>query len=164
MLVFVLSGLWHGAAWTFVAWGAWHGLFVVLEHAGALRGLTRHPVVGAAYMWAVMLFGWVFFRADSMAQAGSVIAAMLGLGQPLDLAAASELTSAEVLTALAAALAGSWGLGLRLVAAVNRWAETRRWGLPVWLGVRLAGCAAIFQLSSAAATIAAFSPFIYFRF
>ncbi len=63
LLTFVLSGLWHGANWTFVAWGALHGAFLVLERL--TRG--RFERLPFALRWAitmlVVLVGWVFFRA-----------------------------------------------------------------------------------------------------
>lgn len=66
-VVFLLSGLWHGAAWAFVLWGAYHGLFLVLERLFLKRWLD------AAGKWAsipftflVVLMGWVLFRAESI--------------------------------------------------------------------------------------------------
>ena len=65
-LVFFLCGLWHGAKWTFVVWGLIHGLFLVLERIGAVRRITALPVVRHAYVLGVVMFAWVFFRADSL--------------------------------------------------------------------------------------------------
>lgn len=63
MIVFLASGLWHGAAWHFVAWGAVHGVLLLLERRAALP--KRHR----ALTFAVVCFAWVFFRAGSVADA-----------------------------------------------------------------------------------------------
>lgn len=68
--VFLLCGLWHGAAWNFLAWGAWHGLWLVVERRFALdrRGLLLGALGWATTMLLVML-GWVLFRARDLEHA-----------------------------------------------------------------------------------------------
>jgi D-alanyl-lipoteichoic acid acyltransferase DltB (MBOAT superfamily) len=80
-IVFVLSGLWHGANWTFVIWGALHGFFLVAGRllAGVRRrfaemtGLVRHPilrrVIATVVTFQCVSFAWLFFRATSLAHA-----------------------------------------------------------------------------------------------
>lgn len=84
MLTMVLGGLWHGAAWTFLAWGALHGGWLALERAllRAEDGVVRWPggpVVGWLVTFHVVCLGWVVFRADSLATAAAVLA-RLGTG------------------------------------------------------------------------------------
>ncbi len=81
--VFALCGLWHGASWTFVVWGLFHGAFLVVERMVG-RGSQRAPagawrVVGHVYALVVVMVGWVFFRAGSLAEAGHLLAAMAGV-------------------------------------------------------------------------------------
>ena len=88
MLTMLLGGLWHGAAWTFVAWGAWHGAALVACRFLRERGLlssrqksggrrTWLPAVGG---WCVtiliVLVGWVFFRAQTFGDAGDILRKM----------------------------------------------------------------------------------------
>lgn len=69
-VVFLLSGLWHGAAWTFVFWGAFHGMFLVLERLFLSALLSRLPLlVSRAWTFLVVLVGWVFFRCETFSQA-----------------------------------------------------------------------------------------------
>ncbi len=82
-LTMLLGGLWHGAAWTFVAWGALHGGWQVLER-GWRRRSGRHRSVGPGWAWPqrvltfhVVCLGWVFFRADSFPTAGAVLGRLL---------------------------------------------------------------------------------------
>jgi alginate O-acetyltransferase complex protein AlgI len=77
--VFLLCGLWHGAAWNFAAWGAWQGAFLTLERLGLATVLARlwRPFQHL-YLLLAVLFGWVLFRADGIGNAGDYMAAMLG--------------------------------------------------------------------------------------
>jgi D-alanyl-lipoteichoic acid acyltransferase DltB (MBOAT superfamily) len=81
LVVFLLSGLWHGANWTFVAWGAFHGLWLVASRLSArfrtavvqgvaLDRLPRvHAVLQTLTTFALVTVGWVFFRASSLGNA-----------------------------------------------------------------------------------------------
>ncbi len=79
LLVFVLCGLWHGAAWVFLLWGLYHGLFLILERAFLGTCLQRcwRPW-RHLYTLLVVLFGWVIFRAENLQHAGYFLQAMLG--------------------------------------------------------------------------------------
>jgi D-alanyl-lipoteichoic acid acyltransferase DltB (MBOAT superfamily) len=74
-IVFLVSGLWHGAAITFIIWGAIHGLFIVLEKAMSNHGLklSRKGIVGKFVFipltFVIATFAWIFFRANSTADA-----------------------------------------------------------------------------------------------
>src|ERR1700730_468258 len=83
MITMVLGGLWHGAAWTFVAWGALHGVYLCINHAWNNYGPAVAPRFrGPANMAAVLLtfvsvvVAWVFFRAGSMSSALYVLSKM----------------------------------------------------------------------------------------
>lgn len=79
-VVFLVTGLWHGAGWTFVIWGAIHGAMVILEKLFLGRHLDRSPaVLNHAYVMLVVLVAWVFFRADSASLALQYLGDMFGL-------------------------------------------------------------------------------------
>lgn len=70
LVVFLLTGVWHGAAWTFIVWGLYHGGFLLIERFGLARLLAAAPrVVGHVYALLVVLVGWVLFRADTLPHA-----------------------------------------------------------------------------------------------
>jgi alginate O-acetyltransferase complex protein AlgI len=77
-LVFALSGLWHGAAWTFVAWGIYHGVLSIFERTDAVKrarkGIPR--LVNVAITLLLVVFGWVFFRAPTIKVAANMLSAM----------------------------------------------------------------------------------------
>lgn len=79
VIVFLLSGLWHGASWNFVIWGAWHGIFLTLERAFLSDWLKRVPkILRLVYTYVVVLIGWVFFRAETLPEAYDYLQAMFG--------------------------------------------------------------------------------------
>lgn len=111
-IVFLLSGLWHGASWTFVIWGALHGLFVVIDAGLRGRGLrVTAPVwVKLAVTYALVSFAWIFFRANSLDDALYIARNLLILA-PTDLTTPFALAKGVLLTpgvefALAWALIG----------------------------------------------------------
>ena len=80
---FLASGLWHGAAWTYVLWGAYNGVFLVIERLFLLRWLDRMPRLAAnAITFAITLAGWLLFRATSLGQAGSFLSVMAQPARP----------------------------------------------------------------------------------
>ena len=68
-IVFMASGLWHGASWDFICWGLYHAVFQVLERLGLGKLLERTKVIRHLYTCLVVCVGWVFFRAGDMALA-----------------------------------------------------------------------------------------------
>lgn len=81
-ITFVLSGLWHGAAWTFIVWGFWYAMFMVVD-----RLYRKVPDKWRLPAWATWLFtmivvvvGWVFFRASGLHQALAYLQTMFLLG------------------------------------------------------------------------------------
>ncbi len=84
----VLGGLWHGAGWTFVVWGALHGAYLMVNHAWRhLRGpgpaAWPERLAGQALTFLAVVVAWVFFRADSLDTALSVLRSMAFLDAPL---------------------------------------------------------------------------------
>jgi alginate O-acetyltransferase complex protein AlgI len=78
LIVFVVSGVWHGAAWTFVIWGALHGAGLVIERWFRNTAVKRYlsdtlpymaVVLGRTWTLLLVLAGWIFFRADSLTDA-----------------------------------------------------------------------------------------------
>jgi len=82
-ITMLLGGLWHGAAWTFVVWGALHGVYLCINHAWINYGppiparLARPAGIVAFFLtFLAVVVAWVFFRADSLASALSLLSKM----------------------------------------------------------------------------------------
>ena len=160
-IVFLATGVWHGAAWTFIIWGCWHGAFVIFEritnwhHRGeGLIGRVIHHV----YALAVIVFGWVLFRAETFVQAGAFFQTMWGVGPPASVPPSVELLIGEPLTIVAFLAAIVCATPVRfdvLEAAHSR-------GICGWLAT--AYLLLLFYLSVVQIVASTYNPFIYFRF
>ena len=155
LTVWMLTGLWHGAAWNFVLWGLLFAVLLLLEKwvpgLKKLPGLLRH-----GYVLLMVVFSFVLFNAESLSQAGADFAGLLGLG-------GLPGTSAEPMYYLKSYaplfVAGILG-ATPLVKKIGQWLGTTRWGgvleLTLMLGLLL--------VCSAYLVDGSFSPFLYFRF
>ena len=79
LVVWLLTGLWHGAAWTFVFWGLWHGILIILERFILKNAAARIPQAARTAVTVLLVFiGWVFFFSPSMGSAFSWLGQMFG--------------------------------------------------------------------------------------
>jgi alginate O-acetyltransferase complex protein AlgI len=82
MTTMTLIGLWHGAAWTFVAWGFWHGLLISVERGLRLKPQSRWSRwIGGILTFHLVGLGWVLFRADSFLSAGRFLMGLFSFRQ-----------------------------------------------------------------------------------
>ena len=81
IIVFAVTGLWHGAAWTFVLWGGYHGLVLLVERFSGTRHVdtVSHEWFSRARTLLLVVIGWVLFRADGLDSAVGMYRAMAGL-------------------------------------------------------------------------------------
>ncbi|MEJ1979191.1 MAG: MBOAT family O-acyltransferase [Acetobacteraceae bacterium] len=158
-ICFLASGLWHGAAWTYVAWGAYNGVFLVLEKLFLLRLLDRMPRVAANLIaFLITMVGWTVFRATSLGQAETFFGTMLDPGRP-SLSPDVWRTPAMV-TATAAAVLISF---LPRVPGFER-AESVVLGSTAGRFVLQLVLSLLFVVALAKALADPFKPFLYFRF
>ena len=80
LVIFFLTGLWHGASWNFVFWGLWHGFFLIAERPFRKRKVTLPvpKVLKWVYAMLAVVIGWVFFRATRMSAALAYLGCMFG--------------------------------------------------------------------------------------
>lgn len=156
-IVFLLTGIWHGAAWTFLIWGAYHGALLVMERLLGWREVTPSIWRRALTLFLVMM-GWVIFRADSFSQATGVYTALFAFDfSAIPFAITESLTTKNVLILILASvvfiLPGNF-TGRALLKQGGRLSDgfagaIMLGGVPVSLLWVISG---------------AFSAFIYFRF
>jgi alginate O-acetyltransferase complex protein AlgI len=80
LIVWLATGIWHGASWTFVAWGLYYGIFIMIERAFLNKWLSRiSSIFSHIYLLFIVMIGWVFFRSDSFSYAFSYIKTMFGI-------------------------------------------------------------------------------------
>ncbi len=145
--VFLLCGLWHGAAWTFVVWGIYHGLFLTIERFARADRLPR--ALGHVYVLLVVSCGFVIFRSTSLPAAGIFLSGLL------------PGASTGTLTIWP----GWWGMvaGFGFAhAALSRWPlDSPVARAPGWIFAAAYGVAVAVVLPWAANE---YEPFIYFQF
>lgn len=158
--VFILSGLWHGASWTFVVWGIYHGFFIVCDRLfldKAMSGLSKNFRVAVTFVLAVI--GWVLFRADTLTQAFALIGKMF----TPSVAALSHVPDAKQVWLLVLAAIISFG-------ALVPWWQRMQEVLysvtaSVWANTARSITAILFFILSLSAILSSgVNPFIYFRF
>lgn len=164
--VFLLCGLWHGAGWTFFIWGAYYGMLLVIERLGFGALLQRLPaLLQHLYAMLAIIFGWVLFRAEDIAQAASMMEKMI-IPTSYRLGIDHYLTGEEVLVLILAAVFSTPVVPsvLRNLLALPTVPPWRR-DLPAW-SYALGATAAVAVLGASAIKIltGSYSPFIYFRF
>jgi alginate O-acetyltransferase complex protein AlgI len=161
LIVFVLTGLWHGSNWVFLVWGLFHGFWLIIER---LMGLSQPAVtklgrVGRRLLtFIIVALGWVIFRSSDMSQAASFLNAMLHFNTQLPISVKEVLTHQRLIMLTVGLsivfLGGTQSIGERL--------STRHDGnrdlMKVIVVAFIAPLALIYSLTSA------FSPFLYFQF
>ena len=159
-VVFLISGLWHGAAWHFVIWGAFHGLFLVADRLFLLKVYkTIGKVPSIIITFFITLIGWVLFRADNMLIAGDYLANMFSF----DFVNDAVYFDIKFYTILIIAIFFSFWGGFN---KIERWQEK--------LFAQSKGAKSIIIMfiisimilivSIGSITSSGFNPFIYFRF
>ena len=108
MIVFLLSGLWHGAGWGFVLWGGLHGAAMVAQRLWGRRKFLPKPLCWLL-TFAFVNVAWVFFRAESLGQAGALLGDLFTGGLALPSAEFAAALSQQQLAQLLPALEGMLG-------------------------------------------------------
>ena len=160
-IVFLLTGIWHGAAWNFIFWGMWHGFFIILEKIINIKEFekkyTQKWVHCLQHIYCILAFviGWVMFRAESMTYALKYIKNMFGFEKIHNIAYGLNyyIDTFEVLIFVTAILC-SIPIFAKILDVKNKFAKI---AINIWLII-------LFILSSATIAASTYNPFIYFRF
>lgn len=160
-IVFLLTGIWHGAAWNFVVWGLWHGFFIIIEKIINIKEFeqkyTQKWVHTLQHIYCIMAFviGWVMFRADTLTYAREYIKNMFGLLKIQDITygIGYYIDTFEIIIFITALLC-SIPIFNKMLDVKNKFGRVC---INIWLLV-------MFILSTAAIASSTYNPFIYFRF
>ena len=158
-IVFLVTGLWHGANWTFVVWGAYHGTWLMIERAlGIGRAAGPRSRIWQPVTILIVMAGWVLFRASSLDAAAGYFAAFLRPNGTIvaEFALAAEPLALGVLAlgAASALLPASWVTGVRLEQPQLRLNRM----------LRVAVATLVLPAAMVLVLTGTFSPFLYFQF
>lgn len=159
-VVFLLSGLWHGASWNFVVWGAYHGLWLVLERMGLKKIYEKIGKVPSVLItFIIAMVGWALFRIENLSDAFTFIGRLFAFDFSTFSINADKQFFITFIAALVLSFITLFPFGKKLQDTLF-YKEHTIWGtIVLWF-------VAIFMLlfCLGALNSAGFSPFIYFRF
>ena len=158
-VVWLLTGLWHGASWNFVLWGVYFGVLLIIEKLFLLNILKKLPAaVSHVYTLLLVIISWAIFAIDDMGRLGQFIGAMFGAGGSLADANSLYLLATNAILFVILAVAATPApklLAGKLMAKL---------GDKPGAIVQNAAFIGIFVLSVAYIVDASYNPFLYFRF
>ena len=159
-VVFLATGIWHGAEWTFVVWGLWHGFFIILEKAtGWHKAKKGWKLNLAQHVYTIFAFviGWVIFRAPNLSYAGDYLQNMFGLISEHKIAYeyAYYIDNMEIIAIVVGILCS--------MPIFNKMLDIK-YEHKVWRSLVNIWLIILFILSSATVAASTYNPFIYFRF
>jgi len=176
-IVWLATGIWHGASWNFVLWGVYFGVFLILEKFLWLEFLKKHKIFSHVYTLVIVWVGWALFAFDDMGRVTQYMKAMFGLSgagfvnrETLYLLV-SYAVMLVILILASTPYPKQWAgmLMNRLEGKKNNdFVATDKKkvsvGSTVSAVLQLAFVAAVFLISTAYLVDATYNPFLYFRF
>ena len=155
LVVWALTGFWHGANWTFLCWGLYYAVFLIIEKLFLLKRLEKIPVLATIYTLLVAVCGWVLFDLPSIGAAAAYYSSMFGLiGNGL-YSAADLFYLREYAVLFFICILACLPLGRNLYHRLS--SGVKAWLTPVMIF-------AVLILSTAYLVNATYNPFLYFRF
>lgn len=159
-IVFLLTGIWHGASWTFIVWGVWNGLFIIIEKLTGINKESQGILINTIkHLYTILVFviGWVIFRSENLTYAFSYIKNMFGLTQIHTIAyeVPYYIDTFEILMFIAAILCS-----IPIFKNILNISKDKK---IIYAGINLY-LLFLFIISTAAIAASTYNPFIYFRF
>ena len=161
LVVWMLTGIWHGANWNYVLWGCYYGALLLIEKLVLKKVLNRLPgIIQRIYTMFFVVIGWIIFKCEDMADGISYLKAMFGgFGQGLwnneTIYLLGNYAVLFVLAILGSTMLPKKAAGVVLGGRKRTWAENV---------IYIAFYAVIFFVSVAYLVDATYNPFLYFRF
>lgn len=159
-IVFLLSGLWHGASWNFVIWGAYHGLFLIFDRLFLLSLLERIGKFTATLLtFFIVMIGWIIFRIEDVEAIRMYLIKLLSFNSTFDFDTIPAFGAVLILaTVFSFLLSFKWGQKME-----NYLFQQVKYCLKDHL-LLISISIVLFVLSVSSITSSGFNPFIYFRF
>lgn len=159
-VVFLATGVWHGASWNFIFWGLWHGAFIIFEKITGWHkkeGGLKINIAQHIYTMFAFVIGWVMFRADNMAYAWDYLKNMFGFisEHKITYKLPYYIDNIEIITFVVAIICAM--PIFRGILEVKYERKVLRTIINIWLIV-------LFVLSASSIAASTYNPFIYFRF
>lgn len=161
VIVWFLTGFWHGASWNFIFWGLFFGTLLLLENRWLLAWFDKLPsFVRHLYMIPVLLFGWALFYYVDLGQLGVFLSRLFSFRSSLE----ARIMLRQNLPLLIIALIGSFPIAQFIRRKSARLKTISFMKSPTYLLIHLVGLGLLLLLSTASLLGDSFNPFLYFRF
>ncbi len=163
LIVWMLTGIWHGAGWNFVLWGLWFAVFLIVEKIFLRKLLSKLPgVIGHAYCLVVVLASWVMFELESVVAIGEYLGVMFGVSGNMLWDNKALYLGRENLILLVVAVLAATPI---FAAPVKRLQKSKAgYAMAVYSFGEKVIPALLLLLSIAYVVEASYNPFLYFRF
>ncbi|MBR2718602.1 MAG: MBOAT family protein [Clostridia bacterium] len=163
-VVFLLTGMWHGASWNYILWGIWHGIFSIVEKPLLKRDFYKKVPYPITWLFTmlIVLIGWVLFRLENLSEALKYLGVMFGAVRPDNVAYTFEwFFNGKLAAVLACAVLASvpWKNILGHIPALKRFGDSSFCHL-----LQNAATVALLLLGVVLCMTSTYNPFIYFRF
>ena len=165
LVVWALTGLWHGASWNFVLWGLWFFVFLMIERIFLKRILENVPILSNIYLIVVVMLGWVIFRFTNLELGMALTKSLFGLnGNPLTGFIVDIEFDSHIYLLIVSVLAATPLARILRFQVERRICENRSlYGL--WQVVFYSIIPVVLLLLSTASLVGdSYNPFIYFQF
>ena len=163
LIVWTLTGIWHGAGWNFLMWGLWFAFWLIMEKLFLKKLLGALPgIVANIYTMLIVLFGWVFFAIENGTQAWNYLKIMLGMGSAGWVQNAALFDGVENILLFVVAVIGSTPVFAWIGRKMAK--STTGWGIAQWRFLDKLIPAILLIASIAYIVDATYNPFLYFRF
>lgn len=159
-VVWLLTGIWHGAGWTFAVWGLYFFAILSLEKAFLLKWLGKAPrFIGRVYSLALIVMGWIIFSSESLSDVGVFLNCLFGANGFAD-----DVSLYYLFTNILPLLVMTVGVTHIPSKISTRLLDSGKIGRKASAAVQTAGVAVILIMSTAFIAGDTYNPFLYFRF
>ncbi|MBQ1186348.1 MAG: MBOAT family protein [Clostridia bacterium] len=153
LVVWMLTGFWHGADWTFIVWGLYFAILLIIEKSFLLNFLNRSKIISRIYVLILIAISFVIFNAASLPEAVSYIGGMFGFGNYPLISAETVFYLKDYLAILLLGIIGATPIPKMLASKIG----IAKWVEPIFIALLLV-------ISTAYLVDGSFNPFLYFRF
>ena len=159
-VVWLLTGFWHGAEWTFVVWGLYFAVLLVIEKNFLLKILEKHKIIGHIYLLFVSIFSFIIFDATTIGDAISKMGKMFGAGDMEFISTPTIYYLKSFGVVLLIAIIGATPLPKKLI----EWINTKKTGSKILTVLEPVALVLLLLVCTGYLVDGSFNPFLYFRF
>ena len=160
LVVWFITGMWHGASYNFILWGVYYGVLIILEKYIYGKYLEKSHVISRIYFFFVTVFGFIIFDTENLSQVFTKFGELFGVGTTALYDTSSLFYVSSYLFTLVIALVCAMPIGKKLWAKLCEKEKSRA----VFTCLGYAVCFAMLIVSTAYLIDGSYNPFLYFRF